>query len=151
MTPATTARAVIVAFSVALSVPTALNASNVTYRAALDTWSNRIGTDASSVALAARQRHPRLMTARAITFHHDALRARNRVAAQKVSTARLRNSRTAALRAFTSYARAGAEWAASGRLRLTHKRTASIAAAHAGARDAAAGSKLLLTAARLAH
>ena len=151
MTPATTARAVIVAFAVALSVPTALNASNLTYRTTLNTWSNRIGADASSVALAARQRHPRLMTSRAIAFHRDALRARKGVAAQKVSTARLRNSRAAALKAFTSYARAGAEWTSSGRLRLAHKRTASIAAARAGARDATIGSKLLLTAARLAH
>jgi hypothetical protein len=152
MTSATTvSRAVIVAFAIALLVPTGPGASNLTYRATLKSWSNRIGADASSVALAARQRHPRLMTSNAVTFHRDALRARKRVAAQKVSTSRLRKSRAAALKAFTSYARAGAEWALSGRLRLANKQTASIAAAHAGARDAATGSKLLLAAARLAR
>lgn len=152
MTSATrVTRAVTVAFATALLLPAVLGASNVTYRATLHSWSSRIGADASSVALAARQRHPRVMISRAVSFRRDALRARNAVAAQKVSTSHLRTSRAAALKAFASYARAGAEWASSGRLRVANKHTASIAAARAGARDAAAGSKLLLTAARLAR
>jgi hypothetical protein len=152
MTSATKAsRAVLVALALALSVPAALGASNLSYRATLNLWSNRIGTDAASVALAARQRHPRQMTSKAVAFHRDALRARTRLTAEKVSTSRLRRSRTAALKAFASYAQAGASWASSGRLRLEGKQTAAIAAAHTGAQYAATGSRLLITAARLAR
>lgn len=135
----------------ALLAPSTLGASNVTFRSALSTWSKQIAADASTVALAARQRHPRLMTSAAIRFHRDALRARANLAAQKVSASRLRKSRLKALSAFTYYARAGTEWAASGRFRLSHQRTRAIAAAQAGARDAHTGSRLLLAAASLAH
>jgi hypothetical protein len=137
--------------TVALLIPAALRASDATFRAALNTWSNRLSADAATVGLAAKQRHPRLMTTNAVRFHRDALRARAAISAQKVTLPRVRKARLIALRAFLYYARAGTEWAASGRARLSHNRTASIADAKAAARDAAAGSRLLVSAGTLAR
>jgi len=124
-------------------------ASNATLRATLDTWSNRIGADARAVALAAQQRHPRRMTTSANRFHHDSLLAHAATAAQKPSTANGNRARRLALTAFNDYARAGNNWAASGRARLARRTAASIADAKTGANYAKAGNKLLVTAGAL--
>lgn len=141
----------LVAVICGLLAAASVGASNVTFRAALNTWSSRLSTDAAAVALAARQRHPRRMTTNAVRFRRDALRARAALAAQKVSSPGTRKARAIALRAFSDYGRAGTEWAASGRARLAHQRTISIAEAKAAARDATAGSRLLVTAGKLAR
>lgn len=124
-------------------------ASDAGLRTTLSAWSKRIGADAHSVSLAAQRRHPRRMTYSANRFHRDALRARTAIAAQKPTTARGSQARGLALTAFADYARAGSEWAASGRGRLNHRRAISIKNAHAGAHDAAAGDRLLITAGKL--
>lgn len=124
-------------------------ASDASLRSTLHTWSQKIGADAHSVALAAKRRHPRRMTYSANRFHRDALRARAAIAAQKPTTAKARRARRIALSAYTDYARAGSKWAASGRARLAHQRAASIAYAKAGATYAKAGNTLLVTAGKL--
>jgi hypothetical protein len=124
-------------------------ASDASLRATLNSWSTRIGVDSHSVSLAAERRHPRRMTYSANRFHRDALRARAAIAAQKPTTPKGRKARRLALTAFDQYARAGSEWAASGRSRLGHQRANSIKHAQAGARDAAAGSRLLISAGEL--
>jgi hypothetical protein len=89
------------------------------------------------------------MTDRAYWFHQDALRARAAVAAQQPSTANGHRARRLALVAFVDYARAGTEWAVSGRDRVRHRCTASIEAARAAADHARTGNRLLVTAAKL--
>ena len=124
-------------------------ASDASLRSTLNTWSKKLGADAHSVSLAAQRRHPRRMTYGANRFHRDALRARTAIAAQKPTTAKGRQARRLALTAFAQYARAGSEWAASGRSRLSHQHAISIRNAHAGAHDAAAGNRLLIAAGKL--
>jgi hypothetical protein len=124
-------------------------ASDASLRTALNTWSKKIGVDAHSVSLAAQRRHPRRMTYSANRFHHDAVRARAAIAAQRPTSAKGRRARRLALTAFADYARAGSEWAMSGRSRLNHRRASSIMSARAGARDAGAGNRLLITAGKL--
>jgi hypothetical protein len=124
-------------------------ASDATLRTTLHTWSQKIGTDAHSVALAAQRRHPRRMTYSADRFRRDALRARAAIAAQKPFTANGLRARRLALTAYTAYAHAGSKWAASGRARLAHKRVASIAYAKAGSRYAKTGNTLLVSAGKL--
>jgi hypothetical protein len=124
-------------------------ASDASLRTTLNTWSKKVGVDAHSVSLAAQRRHPRRMTYSANRFHRDAVRARTAIVAQKPTSAKGRQARRLALTAFADYARAGSEWAASGRSRLNHQRAASIKSARAGARDAAAGNRLLITAGKL--
>ena len=135
--------------ALALAVAGSATASNATMRTTLNTWSKRIGADARSVALAARQRHPRRMTTNANRFHTDALHARLALSRQKPSTAKGKQARLLALRAFTDYALAGTKWAASGRARLTHQRTASITYANAGATYAHTADTLLIAASKL--
>lgn len=89
------------------------------------------------------------MTADAIHFHKDALRAGTVIASRTPSTAKGRKARRLALGAFVHFARAGSEWAASGRARLHHHRADAIANAQAGARDAHAGNVLLVAAGKL--
>ncbi len=125
------------------------DASNRTLRASVNTWSKRIGADARSVSLAAQRRHPRRMTSSANRFHRDALRARAAVAAQRPSTAKGGRARKLALTAFTDYARAGSQWAASGRARLAHHRSAAITFARRGATYARTGNTLLVSAGKL--
>src|SRR6266511_5025263 len=99
--------------------------------------------------LAAKHRHPRRMTTRALRFTADARRARKAIAAQRASTARGARARRLALRAFVNYAAAGRRWAASGRARLKGQRAASRRYARAAARYARAGNRLLVSAGRL--
>jgi len=124
-------------------------ASDASLRTTLNTWSKKMGADAHSVVLAAQRRHPRRMTYSANRFHRDALRARIALAAQQPTTAKGRHARRLALTAFAAYARAGSEWFASGRSRLNHHRATSIKDAQAGAHNAAAGNRLLITAGKL--
>ena len=127
----------------------AAKASDATLRAHVDAWSKTIGVDARAVALAAANRHPRRMTTDAVRFRADALRAQTAIRAQRASTERGRKARRLALAAFTSYARAGALWATSGRDRLAHKLAAATTAAHAAAAAAHKGNSLLLGATKL--
>jgi len=135
--------------ALALAVSAGATASNSTLQTTLNTWSKKIGADARSVALAARQRHPRQMTTDAKLFHADAQRGRLAISRQKPSTAAGRRARLLALTAFTDYALAGTKWAASGQSRLNHHRAASIAYANAGAAYAHAADTRLITASRL--
>jgi hypothetical protein len=135
--------------AVALIASTSATATNATLRTTVNAWSKKIGADARSIALAAQQRHPRRMTSGATRFHTDALHARAAVVTQKPSTANGQRARRLALAAFSDYALAGSKWAASGRARLAHHRSASIAYANAGAAYAHTADKLLLTAGKL--
>lgn len=132
-----------------LTIAASATASSATMRTTLNTWSKKIGADARSVALAARQRHPRRMTTNANHFRTDALRARVALSRERPLTAKGKKARRLALRAFTEYALAGTSWAASGRARLTHHRAASITYANAGATHAHTADKLLVAASKL--
>jgi hypothetical protein len=133
----------------AVSVSTTANASDRTLRTTLNSWSAKISLDAGSVSLAAKRRHPRRMTSSATRFRSDAVHARAALVAQTPSTAKGARARRLALAAFAAYAHAGGEWASSGRARLSHHRTRSIAAANAGARYARTGNSLLVEAGKL--
>jgi hypothetical protein len=85
----------------------------------------------------------------AIRFRREALRGRVAVAARRPSSARGRQARLLALAAFEDFARAGSEWAASGRARINHQHAAARADAQAGARDARAGNLILVRAGAL--
>jgi hypothetical protein len=124
-------------------------AGNTTLKATIDHWSSRLGTDAAAVSLAARQRHPRLMTVAANRFRLDALRGRVATAAQHASTANGTRARGLALSAFRQYALAGARWAASGRARVANRRSQAVALAAAAARNARTGNALLVRAGKL--
>lgn len=140
-----TAVALVLAFSVSAE------ASNVTLRTTVNTWSKKLGADARSVALAARRRHPRRMSTSGRVFHVDALRARAAVARQTPSTSAGSRGRRLAMAAFADYAIAGTKWAASGRARLAHRRQAATVYAAAGAKYARAGNRLLVAAGKLLH
>ena len=124
-------------------------ASNATLKATLDRWSTTIAADARAVSLAARQRHPRAMTAAALRFRRDALLARTAIAARRASTLKGRRAKTLALTAYADYARAGAKWAASGRARVAHRLLLAAADAKAAAAYARAANRLLVTAGTL--
>jgi hypothetical protein len=130
-----------------LVTSTSAAASDSTVRVAVNTWSKRIAVDARAVT--ANAKLPRRLTADAIRFRRDALRARTVIAGKTPSTSRGRRDRRLALAAFADFARAGGEWAASGRARIHHQLGSSIAAAQAGVRDARAGNRLLVTAGTL--
>ena len=133
----------------ALIASTNATATDATLRTTVNAWSKKIGADAHLIALAAQQRHPRRMTSDATRFHTDALHARAAIATQKASSAKGQRARQLARTAFSDYALAGTRWAASGRARLAHHRSASIAYANAGAAYAHTADKLLLTAGKL--
>jgi hypothetical protein len=137
------------AVALLLALSSGASANDATLRTTLNTWSKKIGADAHSVALAAQRRHPRRMTSSANRFHLGALHARAAITAQRPSTAKGRQARRLALTAFADYALAGSKWAASGRARLAHQRSTSIALAGAGARYARTGSTMLVTAGKL--
>ena len=139
----------VAAATLLLALPTIASADNATLTTTLNTWSQKIGADAHSVALAAQRAHPRRMIYSARRFHRDALHARAAIYAQKASTANGTKARRLALTAFTNFAIAGSKWVASGRARLAHHRAISIAAAKAGARYAHAGDTLLVQAGTL--
>jgi len=135
--------------AVAVVWVTPATASDATLRTRIDAWSKTISVDARAVALAAANRHPRRMTTDAVRFRADALRAQTAIRAQRASTLRGSKARRLALAAFTSYARAGALWAVSGRDRLARKLAAATTAARAAATAARNGNSLLLGATKL--
>jgi hypothetical protein len=132
---------------VLLLTGTSAAASDSTLRVAVNTWSKRIAVDARAITGDAKL--PRRLTADAIRFRRDALRARAVIASKAPSPAKGRRARRLALTAFADFARAGSEWAASGRARIHHQHASSIAHARTGARDARAGDLLLVTAGAL--
>jgi hypothetical protein len=124
-------------------------ANDVTLRARIDAWSKTIGVDARAVAVAAANRHPRRMTTYAVRFRRDALRARAAIRLQHASTPAGARARRLALAAFTSYASAGALWAASGRDRTAGRIAAATRAAREAAAAAKTGNALLLKESKL--
>ena len=142
-------RVLIATTALLLTFSGSATAGNAPLRTTLNTWSKKIGVDAHSLALAAQQRHPHQMIYRANRFRTDTMHARAAVMRQRPSTAHGKQARSLALTAFADYALAGASWAASANARLTHHRPASIRSAKAGARYAATGNKLLVTAGKL--
>jgi len=138
-----------VAVVVSLTSTSVAAASNATLAVTLHKWSRTIGTDAQSIALAAKRRHPRRMSYSAVRFHKDALRARAAIAAQHASSVKGRRARILALRAYTNYAKAGTLWAASGRARLQGRKPGATALALSAATNARSGNRLLRMAGRL--
>jgi len=132
-----------------LLLATSAEASNATLAVALDKWSNTIGADARSISVAARQRHPRLMTASALRFRRDALRAHAAFLEQHPSSAAGRRAKGLALGAFANYAMAGKRWAASGRARLAHRRIRARSLAGSARTFAKRGNRLLIVAGKL--
>lgn len=124
-------------------------ATNSTLRTSIGTWSTRLGRDARSVALAAKQRHPGAMTNRAIRFRLDALAARAAVRRQRATTAKGARARRMAIVAFANYASAGAAWASSGRARFARRVPAATALAQRASRYARTGNSLLIAAGKL--
>jgi hypothetical protein len=141
--------ALLLAVVVFLSLASAAAGSNATLRTALNTWSTRLTADATSVAVAAQQRHPRLMTSSAVHFRHDALAARSAIESQRPSNIHGSRAKRLATTAFADYAAAGSLWAASGRARLAHRITAATADARKAAALARTGNRLLVQAGTL--
>jgi hypothetical protein len=135
----------------ALALASVAPASDATLRVALDSWSRKIGAGAHSVALAARNRHPKRMTSSSIRFQRNALHARTALAAQRPSTAKGKQAQQLALAAFGDYATAGANWAAAGRARVKKQKALSSSLARKAKAAGAAGNKLLVSAGRLLH
>ena len=138
-----------VAMVAALLLASTAMASNATLRTSLRTWSQEIGVDAHSVALAAQNRHPRRMVSSAQRFRRDALRARVAIRAQRASTTGGKQAKRLAVIAFADYAVAGRLWAASGQARLHGQKATASRYARAAAIRAKAGNRLLVRAGRL--
>ena len=138
-----------VAIVAALVLASTAMASNATLRTSLRTWSQEIGVDAHSVALAAQNRHPRRMVSSAQRFRRDALKARAAIRAQRASTTVGRQAKRLAVIAFADYAVAGRLWAASGQARMHGQKAAASRYARAAAIRAKAGNRFLLRAGRL--
>lgn len=134
---------------VALMFASAAIASNATLGTSLRTWSQKIGVDAHSVALAAQNRHPRRMVSSAQRFRSDALRARAAIRSQRASTTAGKQAKRLAVVAFTDYAAAGRLWAASGQARLHGQKAAASRYARSAATRAKAGNRFLVRAGRL--
>jgi hypothetical protein len=129
-----------------LTFPVAAGASDVTLRATLATWSQRIAGDAHGIGLSASQRHPRRMTRRARYFRAEALRAVHALTRVGVTSERGRRAKRLALRAFRDYAVVGREWALSGQARIQGRKRIAAAHARSASRYATAGNRLLLAA-----
>jgi hypothetical protein len=125
------------------------HASDATLRATLNTWSRTIAADAQSVTLAAQRHHPRRVMFSARRFRTDSQHARAAIVRQRASSAKGRNAKKLALKAYTSYGRAGTGWTASGRARLARHIPAAKRAALAAAASARAGNRLLVSAGKL--
>ena len=117
----------------------------------MGTWSHRIGLDARGIGLSAANRHPRRLTARALNFRADALRAGRALSSTSPSTARGRRAKKLALAAFHDYALVGRAWALAGRARLAHHRAAAAKDARIAAGYAKKGNGLLIAADKLLH
>lgn len=135
--------------TLALVVPGLARASDASFRVALATWSHRIGADARGLGLSAVHRHPRRLTARALRFRADALRARRALAGVPVSNARGRRAKLLALAAFRQYGLVGALWAHAGRARIAHHRAIATTNARLAAAHAKRGNLLLVAAGKL--
>ncbi len=141
--------AAVAVLSVLLALAPSAGASDTALRGTLDSWSQKLGADAHSVALAAQRHHPRRMTYSALRFRADAQRAGVAITAVKPSTPRGNQARKLALAAFADYVKAGSLWAATGRARLKGQQAAARNAARKAAADAVAGNKLLVSAGKL--
>ena len=134
----------------ALCAPSlAANASDVSLKATLATWSHRIGVDARAVGASAANRHPRRMTTRARHFRVEALRARRAILSQRPSSATGRAAKRLGLAAFREYGLVGREWMLSGQARLGHHRAAATVHARRAGRLARAASRTLVRAGAL--
>ena len=136
-------------FTVLCCYASAAVASDASLRASVHAWSKTIAADARSVSVNASRRHPRLMTASAVRFGKDALRARASIIRQHPFTATGVRAKGLALRAFTSYAVAGRRWAASGRARVRGRRGLATTLARRAPISARKGNRLLIAAGRL--
>ena len=145
----TTRRCAGFALALGLLVPGIAHASDASLRTTLGTWSQRISLDAREIGLSAANRHPRRLTARALHFRADALRARRALASVSPSSARGRRAKTLALAAFLEYALVGRAWALAGRARAAHHDTAATKDARVAATDAKKANGLLLAADKL--
>ena len=132
-----------------LVLASAAGASNGSLHTTLRNWSQTIGVDAHSVALAAQNRHPRRMVTSAQRFRHDALRARAAIRSQRASTTAGKQAKRLAVVAFTDYAAAGRLWAASGQARLHGQKAAASQYARSAATRAKAGNRFLVRAGKL--
>jgi hypothetical protein len=138
-----------VALTLALLGPGIAQASDASFRAALATWSHRIDLDARGIALSAVHRHPRRLTARAIRFRGDALRARRALTAVAASSARGRRAKRLALAAFRQYMLVGTFWGRAGRARIAHQNLAATRDARLASAHAKRGGLQLVQAAKL--
>ena len=137
------------ALALALVVPGIAHASDASLRNALGTWSHRIGLEARDIGLSAANRHPRRLTARALHFRTDALRAGRALASVSPSSARGRRAKKLAVAAFREYALVGRVWALVGRARTAHHDTAAAKDARVAVTHAEKANGLLLSADRL--
>lgn len=135
--------AVLAALAGVLVLALPAGATNRTMHRTLDTWSVAIGTDARAISRAARLRHPRHMTATALHFRADALKARAALRSAHPSNAAGRKAQRLALAAFADYASAGSRWAASGRARVQKHTALARTRARAAAVSARSGNSLL--------
>ena len=137
--------------ALALLVPGIADASDASFRTALDRWSHRIGVDASGIGLSAVHRHPRRLTARALHFRADALRARHALSGLAVSTTRGRRAKRLALGAFADYAVVGNFWVLAGRARVARRSARATKDARLAATHARRAAMLLVRAGALLH
>ena len=140
-----------VALALALLAPGIARAGDASFRVALATWSHRIGLDARGIGLSAVHRHPRRLTARALHFRADALRALHSLSAVPVSTVRGGRAKRFALAAFRDYTLVGGLWALAGRARVTHHNVVAARDARLAAAQAKRGGFLLVQASKLLH
>jgi hypothetical protein len=137
--------------ALALLAPGLANASDASFGSALATWSHRIGVDARGIGLSAVHRHPRRLTARALHFRTEALRARHALSAIPVSSTRGRRAKRLALAAFRHYTLVGRFWALAGRARVAHHKAAAKNDARLAAAHAKRGGLMLMEAGKLLH
>lgn len=137
--------------ALALLVPGLADASDASFRTALDTWSHRIGADASGIGLSAVHGHPRRLAARGLHFRADALRARHALSRVRLSTSRGRRAKRLALGAFAEYAVVGRFWALAGRARVARHSARATTDARVAATHARRATTLLVRAGALLH
>ena len=111
----------------------------------------RIDLDARGIGLSAVHRHPRRLTARALHFRAETLRARHALGAVPVSSARGERAKRLALAAFRRYTLVGALWALAGRARVAHHDVVATRDARLAAAQAKHGGVLLMEAGKLLH
>jgi hypothetical protein len=140
-----------VAVALVLLAPGHAHASDASLRAALATWSLRLGHDARGIGLSAINRHPRRLTARALRFRADARHAEHALSSIPTSSARGRHAKQLALSAVRQYALVGTLWALAGRARVAHHLITATKDARLAAAHAKRGDTQLLAASRVLH